>query len=134
MLEFGEKQWARLSADFAVFAAVRVFFLSLSLLPRPLGYCFCHAIAAWIYLVDRKHRRIGLINLGIAFPDRDESWRRKTLLRSYRQLGDLAVEMTVSIGLTELRPEMQDVDALLAHADAALYRAKDAGRDRVERA
>ncbi|MGH2606857.1 MAG: GGDEF domain-containing protein [Anaerolineales bacterium] len=49
-------------------------------------------------------------------------------------VGSLTVDMTVSIGLTSLRPDMQDIDALLAHADAALYRAKDAGRDRVERA
>ena len=59
---------------------------------------------------------------------------RAALRKAPVNVGNLAVEMTVSIGLTELRPEMQDVDALLAHADAALYRAKDAGRDRIERA
>ena len=59
---------------------------------------------------------------------------RAALRKAPVNVGNLAVEMTVSIGLTGLRPEMQDVDALLAHADAALYRAKDAGRDRVERA
>ncbi len=59
---------------------------------------------------------------------------RAALRKAPVNVGTLAVEMTVSIGLTGLRPEMQDVDALLAHTDAALYRAKDAGRDRVERA
>jgi diguanylate cyclase (GGDEF)-like protein len=47
-------------------------------------------------------------------------------------VGTTGVEMTVSIGVTELRPEMEDIDAVLAHADAALYRAKDRGRDRIE--
>jgi diguanylate cyclase (GGDEF)-like protein len=39
--------------------------------------------------------------------------------------------VTVSIGVAQVR-QGDDVDALLARADEALYRAKDAGRDRVE--
>lgn len=87
-------------ADFAIFSAVRTFFLTLFLLPRGLAYVLCRAIATLIYLVDWKHRRIGLTNLGIAFPKEDNSWRRRTLLRSYRQLGDLAVEMSQLARLT----------------------------------
>ena len=86
--------------DFVVFAAVRAFFLTLFLLPKSLAYLVCHSIATLIYLVDQKHRRIGLINLGIAFPDSDEAWRRRTLLQSFRQLGDLAVEMSRLARLT----------------------------------
>lgn len=40
--------------------------------------------------------------------------------------------VTVSVGVTCSRAEDESVDALLARADGALYRAKDAGRDRVE--
>jgi diguanylate cyclase (GGDEF)-like protein len=41
------------------------------------------------------------------------------------------VRATVSIGVAELKPGDQ-LDTLLARADAALYRAKEAGRDRVK--
>ena len=38
---------------------------------------------------------------------------------------------TVSIGLTDVRPDDPGIDATLRRADAALYQAKAAGRDRV---
>jgi diguanylate cyclase (GGDEF)-like protein/PAS domain S-box-containing protein len=49
-----------------------------------------------------------------AFSDRDETFR-----------------ITVSIGVTLLRQESDAVDEALARADAALYEAKDKGRNRV---
>jgi diguanylate cyclase (GGDEF)-like protein len=39
--------------------------------------------------------------------------------------------VTASIGVTELLPSDRDGDALFRRADAALYRAKERGRDRV---
>jgi diguanylate cyclase (GGDEF)-like protein/PAS domain S-box-containing protein len=42
------------------------------------------------------------------------------------------IPVTVSIGLVEFGPGESDPDAILASADAALYRAKQAGRNRVE--
>jgi len=39
--------------------------------------------------------------------------------------------LTISVGVAERRPDMGSVDALLAHADACLYAAKAAGRNRV---
>jgi diguanylate cyclase (GGDEF)-like protein len=39
--------------------------------------------------------------------------------------------VTISLGLSELRPE-DDLGALLGRVDRALYRAKSAGRDRIE--
>ncbi len=42
------------------------------------------------------------------------------------------VPVTVSIGITELAPSDPSPDNVLARADAALYRAKQAGRNRVE--
>jgi diguanylate cyclase (GGDEF)-like protein len=42
-----------------------------------------------------------------------------------------ALEMTVSVGVTEVAPGEDDVAILLQRADAALYAAKRAGRNRV---
>ncbi|NJC72602.1 diguanylate cyclase [Planosporangium thailandense] len=44
------------------------------------------------------------------------------------------VPVTVSVGLARLTPVDDDLDQLLARADLALYRAKQAGRNRVEEA
>ncbi len=45
--------------------------------------------------------------------------------------GGRAIRYTVSIGLTAVRRRNEGIAALLRRADAALYRAKRAGRDRV---
>jgi diguanylate cyclase (GGDEF)-like protein len=42
------------------------------------------------------------------------------------------VQVTVSIGIGELEEGMESADQVLEHADRALYRAKDGGRNRVE--
>ncbi|MBK7971820.1 MAG: GGDEF domain-containing protein [Deltaproteobacteria bacterium] len=47
-------------------------------------------------------------------------------------VGSTAVALTLSAGCAELAPDDPDFDALLRRADAALYRAKRAGRNRVE--
>lgn len=40
--------------------------------------------------------------------------------------------ITVSIGVATNRPDEEEIDALLARADRALYKAKDEGRNRIE--
>jgi diguanylate cyclase (GGDEF)-like protein len=45
--------------------------------------------------------------------------------------GDTTISVTVSIGLTELRDTDTTIAQLIARADAALYQAKAAGRNRV---
>jgi diguanylate cyclase (GGDEF)-like protein len=44
---------------------------------------------------------------------------------------DGPVRFTASIGVAELKPD-DDLDSLLGRADAALYRAKQGGRDQVQ--
>ncbi|MEX0787991.1 MAG: GGDEF domain-containing protein [Anaerolineales bacterium] len=75
----------------------------------------------------------------VILPETDEKGARLVAERmrsavkaSPLKAGNTMVTVTVSVGGTDLRPEMQDIDAFLAHADAALYRAKERGRDRVE--
>lgn len=53
-------------------------------------------LAAWVADVairlDRRHRRIGLVNLGFAFPEKSEPERLAILRASYRNLGRMAAE------------------------------------------
>jgi diguanylate cyclase (GGDEF)-like protein len=44
---------------------------------------------------------------------------------------DPAIKLTVSIGVAVSRPEMADLEVLLAGADKCLYAAKQAGRNRT---
>lgn len=58
--------------------------------------------------------------------------RIRAAIRSMRlEFDGHPVEMTVSVGVTAAVPGEDDVAALLQRADAALYAAKRAGRDRV---
>lgn len=72
---------------------VQAFFLKMALLPYGLARWMCRRIADLVFLLDARHRRIGMTNLSIAFPDQDQAWRRSMLRESFRQLGDLAVEL-----------------------------------------
>jgi len=42
------------------------------------------------------------------------------------------LKLTVSIGLSKYGPDIEDQETLILKADQALYRAKNAGRNRVE--
>jgi diguanylate cyclase (GGDEF)-like protein len=55
---------------------------------------------------------------------------RNALRKPYR-LGETLASVTVSIGMSLYPFDGQDTDALLGHADTAMYRAKQHGRDLV---
>jgi KDO2-lipid IV(A) lauroyltransferase len=61
----------------------------------PLGLAMAVAeVAAWIaYWLDVPHRRIGMANLAIAFPERSLSERRRILRGSFQNLGRMAAEL-----------------------------------------
>jgi diguanylate cyclase (GGDEF)-like protein len=50
------------------------------------------------------------------------------------EIGELTVPATISIGIAVFDPARDDASTLIARADAALYRAKAGGRNRVESA
>jgi len=56
---------------------------------------------------------------------------RASLEAATMELDGQPLRMTVSIGAAQLRPTDADADAALRRADAALYRAKSEGRNRV---
>jgi diguanylate cyclase (GGDEF)-like protein len=56
---------------------------------------------------------------------------RVRLARAPLRIGDLFVQVTVSIGVTSMLASDADVTNSLSRADAALYQAKKSGRDQV---
>jgi KDO2-lipid IV(A) lauroyltransferase len=76
-----------------VFLLLRSLVAVVGWIPVALAYRICETCALLVYLLDRKHRRIGMINLTLAFPERDQKWRRKVLRASFEQLGDHFVEI-----------------------------------------
>jgi diguanylate cyclase (GGDEF)-like protein len=56
---------------------------------------------------------------------------RQAVAASPIRVKEQEVGLSISVGVSELRPETASADALLNSADQALYEAKAAGRDRV---
>ncbi|MGC9163568.1 MAG: GGDEF domain-containing protein [Thiomonas sp.] len=57
---------------------------------------------------------------------------RELVARHALRIHGLRVPMTLSIGVTRLQPGENTLDAALSRADAAMYQAKQRGRNRVE--
>ena len=83
--------------------------------------------------------RLGGEELGVVLPETPLKGASTLAVRLCHAIRSLRVpgpagplQVTVSIGVAERSAADTDLPALLARADAALYRAKRAGRDRVE--
>ncbi|MBK8615650.1 MAG: diguanylate cyclase [Anaerolineales bacterium] len=48
------------------------------------------------------------------------------------KIGNKTIQVTISIGVANLDQDTQDIDALMRHADQALYQAKQAGRNQIK--
>jgi KDO2-lipid IV(A) lauroyltransferase len=79
--------------DRAEYLLLRAIVGVLAALPLVVALRLGELVALLAYLVDVPHRRIGMTNLGIAFPDRPLSARRRILRRSFLNLGRMAAEL-----------------------------------------
>jgi diguanylate cyclase (GGDEF)-like protein len=56
---------------------------------------------------------------------------RQAVAKPFAASAEVSLALTISLGVTELRPETAAAKTLLAEADQALYMSKQTGRDRV---
>lgn len=75
--------------EYCLFLGLFFFF---RLLPFPMAFRIGEGIGWLLYLCDRPHRRVGLINLAIAFPHKSEAERRAILRASLVNLGRMIAE------------------------------------------
>jgi Kdo2-lipid IVA lauroyltransferase/acyltransferase len=81
------------AAAWIQYAALRTVVGVLLVLPLWLALRLGELGALLAYLVDVPHRRIGMRNLALAFPDRTIAERRRILRRSFLNLGRMAAEL-----------------------------------------
>ncbi|MDA2935228.1 lysophospholipid acyltransferase family protein [Acidobacteria bacterium AH-259-D05] len=89
-----EKWSLKMFLDWLIYAGVRLALLLIGIMPRFLAYPFCEGLAMLVWFLDRKHQRIAMVNLTIAFPEKDEQWKKQVFRRSFLQLGDQVVELS----------------------------------------
>jgi KDO2-lipid IV(A) lauroyltransferase len=76
-------------AEYALFV---LFFSLLRRLPFRIAFRVGETLGWILYLCDRPHRRVGLRNLALAFPEKSVAERRAILKESWRNLGRLVAE------------------------------------------
>ena len=84
--------------EYALFLAVFGLFRGL---PFPISFRVGEAVGRVLYVLDRPHRKVGLTNLAIAFPDKSQDERRRILRESFCNLGRLLAEFCHLGALTE---------------------------------
>jgi len=75
------------------YAVLRAVVGVLALLPLAVALRIGELVALLAYALDVPHRRIGMTNLGIAFPEKTLRERRRILRRSFLNLGRMGVEL-----------------------------------------
>ena len=76
--------------------------------------------------------RAGGEEFWLVLPDTPRTHALALAERLRQQVADAALGTTCSVGVALAQPSDADAGQLIARADAALYRAKDGGRNRVE--
>ena len=89
--------WAQ-RAEYGVLRAIAAV---LSALPLGVALRLGALVGTLVYLISWPHRRIGMRNLGIAFPEKSLAERRRILRHSLQNLGRTAVEFVRLPTLTD---------------------------------
>jgi KDO2-lipid IV(A) lauroyltransferase len=89
----------------------------LAALPLRVAMRLAAEVAALAIRLDRRHRRIGLVNLAIAFPEKSQPERSRILVASYRNLGRTIAEIAQIGRLTRA-----NVRERITIADESLWR------------
>jgi len=79
--------------DWLEYVALRAVFGVLGALPLGAALRAGELVALAAYVLDRPHRRVGMRNLEIAFPDKRLVERRRILRASFLNLGRMAAEL-----------------------------------------
>src|SRR4029078_7946649 len=74
------------------YAAVRLIFGVIGILPRRPALAICRLISSIAYLVLGSLRRVGMRNLEIAFPEKSELERAEIIKGTFQRLGRARVE------------------------------------------
>src|SRR5215468_3182153 len=69
------------------YAAAWPFLKIMRILPRPVSRAFAIVIAQLVYLLHFRLRQVGMRNLAMAFPEKDEAARRRILRGVFTSLG-----------------------------------------------
>lgn len=84
-----EKHWFVARCEYLLFLSLFSFF---RILPFAVAFRVGEAIGWFLYTFDRPHRRVGLLNLSLAFPDKSLAERQAILRESMLNLGRLLAE------------------------------------------
>lgn len=84
-----QKRWLLARCEHILLRGVFFFFQKL---PFPLAFRLGEGIGRLLYWLDRPHRRVGLTNLSLAFPDKKPAERVRILRESWLNLGRLIAE------------------------------------------
>jgi KDO2-lipid IV(A) lauroyltransferase len=84
------------------YAAIRSAIAVLRVLPFGAARAVALGVARTFFALDVRHREIALANLRLAFPEKDDAWRRRVARGSFENFGLIAVEIA---HLHELTPE-----------------------------
>ena len=83
------------------YVGVRALFGMFGLVPLGAALRLGECLAGGLYLVDLPHRRVGMRNLEIAFPEKPLRERRRILRQSFLNLGRMAAELAHMPHLTD---------------------------------
>ena len=84
------------------YVAMRAALAALSAIPFGAARVIGLAGARAFFVLDRRHRDIALVNLRLAFPEKDEAWRRRVARGSFENFGLMVAEVA---HLRDLTPE-----------------------------